>query len=70
MVDIPFSIKWFRMKQTTQKKNAGRPAQGVVREWESMEVDFLIDFWEPKESQYNTKHTDYFNKDIRWIRGF
>lgn len=40
-------------KEETQKKKAGRPAQGVVREWES------------KESLFNTKHTDHFNKDIR-----
>ena len=44
----------------------GRPAKNEqVKDWSNQEVYALIEFWQPRESLYNTRHRDYFNKEKR-----
>ncbi|XP_066926907.1 uncharacterized protein [Clytia hemisphaerica] len=49
------------------KKKAGRPSKSseASRDWLNEEVFTLIDIWSSFENLYNTKHKNYFNKDIR-----
>ena len=48
-----------RRKRGTPKKTKD------MRDWEDNEIKILIELWSQDENLFNTKHKNYFNRDIR-----
>lgn len=55
------------LEQPPGGKKRGRPSakNDAARVWEDNETTFLIEMWAQNENLYNTKHRNYFNRDIR-----
>ena len=53
-------------KTKKTRGRTGRPAKNEqAKDRSDQEVHALIEFWQPRESLYNTRHRDYFNKEKR-----
>ena len=63
--DSPIVVSTITNRSRASKKR-GRPTKSEeARDWQDDEIYSLIDLWSQKENLYNTKHKDYFNRDIR-----
>ena len=54
--------------QQTQnlRRKRGRPKKAKdMKDWEDNEIEFLVELWSQYENLFNTKHKNYFNRDIR-----
>ena len=65
-VDRSSPIAESQQTQNKRRRKRGRPKKAKdMKDWEDNEIEVLVELWSQYENLFNTKHKNYFNRDIR-----